>query len=466
MMLTRARFVQGSAAFFAVVAGTTPTVPSTRGLSRDQMREDLDFLLATMREVAAAPYRYADQATFESRTWQLRARLPDRCGVEHFYVELARLFATLNDVHCGTSPAFYADYLTAGGLLLPLDLAFRADRVFVADDFGEKASIAPWTELLALEGWSAAELRRRSAALVGAQTAPLKEALAPYRISLYCEMGPRTEYSVVLGPSARPRHVRVAAQTRAVVEARKVRADPRLGRPYSFQILEPSGVGYLDYRRCEGVDQFVRLLDDAWAHMRRRRSAGLIVDLRNNGGGDSSVSEQLLRRLAHGAFTQEGVVTERVSDKIKREYGRDRYVAVYGEEAWRARDGSLLDVAPSMVKPYDDHRALRLPVVFLVGVRTISAGMECAAAASAFRIAQLVGEPTGQPATSTSEIYRTSTPNSGIEAFFPTKIIRSPEPTSDEIGVRPDVVVSSSVTDLAHAKDVPLERSLQMILGA
>src|SRR5262249_21776527 len=55
---------------------------------------------------------------------------------------------------------------------------------------------------------------------------------------------------------------------------------------------------YLCYNQCDGAADFEKLCERMWARFDAEHAARLIVDLRNNGGGNSLVAEPLFRGIA------------------------------------------------------------------------------------------------------------------------------------------------------------------------
>lgn len=63
------------------------------------------------------------------------------------------------------------------------------------------------------------------------------------------------------------------------------------------------------------------------------------------------------------------------------------------------------------------------PVYLLISAQTFSSAMTCALAAKDYGLATVVGEETGEPTTSTGEVYTEKTPGTGLRAYLTTKVI-------------------------------------------
>ena len=130
--MLRSSFLRGVSALAAAPATTIPALPSPQALGPDDlidpasMRADLDWLIATLIEVGVAPFRTSSQPEFRRRATILRDSLATALPLRTFYLEVAALFASLNDGHCGIGPTFYvAEYDRGSPVAIPLDTSSR-----------------------------------------------------------------------------------------------------------------------------------------------------------------------------------------------------------------------------------------------------------------------------------------------------------------------------------------------------
>jgi C-terminal processing protease CtpA/Prc len=203
---------------------------------------------------------------------------------------------------------------------------------------------------------------------------------------------------------------------------------------------------------------------ETFARIRREDTRALIVDVRDNGGGNSGVSDVLFPYLTAQPYAQFGAFEMRISDRLKREYGREKFSAIYNFGGWTAPDGSILRYPGGrLTTPRREPLRFAGPIYVLLGTNTFSSAMNFATAVKDFRIATLVGQETGEPVVSTGEIYRTAAPNSGCGAFFSTKLFFGPKPHPEGQGVVPDIVVPTTLGDRIAGRDPVMEKALALI---
>ncbi len=193
----------------------------------------------------------------------------------------------------------------------------------------------------------------------------------------------------------------------------------------------------------------------------------VVIDVRSNGGGDSSLNDVLWTYVSTKPFKQFGGEIVKACERLKREYGRDRYIEIYGSDAWLRRDGTMLrrgaDPNEELIVPGPLDVRFTGPVYLLISTQTFSSAMACALAAKDYGLATIVGEETGEPVMSTGEIYTYTTPTIGLRAYLTTTVFLPPKPQPAGQGVIPDVIVTTEISDSEAGRDPVLERVFAMI---
>ena len=466
MHLTRKTWIAAAAS--AVASATIPAVAGAPppAHSPSALREDLAWLVKTMLEVGVKPFAYVDRNAWMARRDGVMATMTSPMSVWDFWLHAGPLFAALNDGHAGVAPLqAYKAARTGGALGFPLIADVHPEGLFVAQRTID--DIPPGTQLLAIDGVDSASIVQTLLGLTGGQSPSLRMAFAggTLGVFLYATGGERPSYTVRLRfLDGRTELRAVAAMSRpALLSALKTLASPQQPN-YTFNRLAGGRVGYMNYLRCEDYDAFAKFLTQTCREIRKDPVDGLVVDIRSNGGGDSDLNDALWQAISDKPFVQFGATQLRVSDRLKREYGREKYVKIYGPQAWTARNGSILTSpgdAPEQPKP--DPLRYNGPVYLLIGPGTFSSAMECAAAAKDFALATVVGQETGEPVNSTGEIYTGKSPNTGLSFAFTTKYFMGPKPQPDGQGVVPDVTVVPTDADLRAGRDVVLDYAVGKI---
>jgi C-terminal processing protease CtpA/Prc len=459
----------GPQAYLGGVAPETNFAPFGATFTQDELRAELGWLVATMREVGARPFAFSSEGGFEAAYAQTLARLdkPSSAGV--FYLEAARLFSNLNDGHASILLGREFDLFREdrAGRSFPLSLKFGEYGIFV--DQPTVDAFPSGTKIVAIDGVLAETFTRQISDLQGAQTKPVRLALVNDRQLRQMLYATRGEVDAFLVEAVRPDGERVveriAATTADQMRAALSGAGRQDGANYTFSRIASDRVAYIDYRSCQDKAAFEAFLKRTFASIKERPVAGVVIDIRANGGGDSDVNDVLWPFVSGKSFSPGGHFTQKVSARIKREYGFWKYNAMYIPPAWLAPDRTLLDMdftRFTMIHPGPNALRFDGPVYLLSGLHTFSSALACAQEAKDYGLATIVGQETS-PVSHTGQVYTGYSPRIGVQFSFTTKYFGEPNYGPMQ-GVTPDVTVVPTEADLRAHRDPVLDHAVKAIL--
>ena len=379
-------------------------------LDEEAWREDLAFLAAYLPQVHANAFHTRSQEEWEEAVAELDERLVELIAPE-VAVELARLVASIGDAHTELNwrePRGFGAF--------PVELTAFAEGIFVTG---------------VDERWAGA-LRAR---VVRVGSTPAEEALAE-AATVFCAENPswrkvkgaqllsvakllwvlrvidsRDELPLTLEDSGGATF-EVAIERTTFPRLRRAPdpgSDPlplwrtRTGEGYWFEPMPDRGAVYFAYNRCAETPgrPMADFVTEVLAAVAEAGAERLVIDLRNNSGGDSGVLSRHLGRL--------------------KEVGR---------------------------------------VIALIGPHTYSSGMMNAHQLREHLGATLVGEPTGGKPNSFGELRWFRLPRSGLQVFYSTKYFRML--AEDPPAVEPEVLVELTAADHFAGRDPVLERALDL----
>jgi hypothetical protein len=170
----------------------------------------------------------------------------------------------------------------------------------------------------------------------------------------------------------------------------------RADQPFWYERLDSEGVLYLKYNRCDFADRFRSLTSEILPVLDQGTIRRVVVDLRDNGGGNSAVFHPFLDGL-------------------------------------KARSG-------------------RFKLYVLIGRKTFSSAMRNALELHNEAHAVLVGEETAGRPNSYGEVQSFRLPHSGLTVQYSTKYWHL-DHTADPPSLAPDVPVAVSSTDYLQGRD-------------
>lgn len=193
------------------------------------------------------------------------------------------------------------------------------------------------------------------------------------------------------------------------------------------------------FRTSKVVDKFREHIKSIY------KSKGLIIDVRKNGGGNSSNGDAIIAQLIDKAIP---------GTRWKTPQYRAAFRAWGSDEKW-------YDGGSDMINPGTDAPFLR-PIVVLIGPETNSAAEDFVVPLHAAGRAILVG---GKTSGSTGQPLRFDL-GYGVNGRICTK--RDIYPDGREfvgVGIIPGVEVHPTQTDIAAGRDVVLERGIEVLMG-
>ncbi len=438
-MATGAATITGDAAvaWHAPVLPEGPTIPSGKLLA------DFDAWIAAMAAINPDLGRRTDRPAFTRVEHEIRAALRQPLTAREAWLHFARLSPTLRDGHSGVLPADYRirmqAHLDAGGTFFPLDVHLNRDGGLT----GATASpgIPDGTRIEAINGLPAERIVADMMARIEGDTPAFRRALASRRFAFMFWMlyGDTGSYRVETAATSGKAPITLHGGTRfpaALTDA-----------PYRHEVLE-GGIGYIDATGFghERADAFATAARDAFTQFKRAGIRALIIDVRNNVGGDDPLwQEGLMEYITDKPYIHVSRYARAVTAE-NREPGE-----IVGMVRRRDYDRRI---SPSADNP------LRFdgPVYILTGPLTYSAAIQFVVAAQDFAIARIVGEETAALSCQTGRVTRIPLQNTGLNAFTPTMAFTRPSGLGCARGVMPDLRVAVDPAAGQRTLDVTVAR--------
>jgi len=350
-----------------------------------------------------------------------------------YYKTLAEFCAQLRDGHTGVS---YPREIESRLGWPAITTRLLEGRVFidnVRDPALKERGITHGLEILSVDGAAVWEYGQKNVAPArGASTKQDLEAKT-YENAL---LGGLVEKPVALTlQDAEGKITQVSLRRLNPAESDQLPHDP--WRRFEYKML-PGNLAYVALRSF-GNDALIGEFDTAFANI--CKSDGLILDLRENGGGSSNVGWAIL-----------GYLTDKVF--LSTQWRTSDYRPAY--RAW-GRTGKWYSEGPQNLWPHGPE-PYRKPVVVLTSAHTYSAAEDFAVVFDAMKRGKIVGEPTGG---STGQPLVIALPGGG-SARICTKHDRYPDGKEFVgVGIQPDILVGPTVADFRAGRDTVLDAAIR-----
>ncbi|GHA86285.1 S41 family peptidase [Cognatilysobacter bugurensis] len=483
--------------FFAlalVTAALLPAAcaaPATKGAATERAsaaQTDLDRLYHGLQASHYDLYARRPKAEYDALYLRMRRQL-GASAIEPG--ELRRVFQRFvaygNVAHAAIEPpiAEWEEYRADGGNAFPLVLRVVGDRVFVQDDYSGIETIAPGDEVHSIDGLPALDWLGRVRTLVSADNDYLAHTQLETRLPMLVWWhGDRAvQYLVETNtPEGLHRRVTVPARSRAEFATASAAAPARFELDWNERVarVTEEGIGYLrpgpfydnraDSTNPWDPSAFRSFIDGAFASFIDAGASAVLIDLRNNPGGDNSFSDPMIAWFADKPFRFSPEFDIRVSEaataaNVKRveAAGSDpEAVSVKLAAAYAGkRAGSRVSFPIPLVQPRGDARFTG-SVYLLINRHSYSNAVLVAAIAQDYGFATVLGEETADLASTYGAAEKFTLPRSGIEVTFPKARILRPNGDPVARGVVPDIAIETPV--VPAKTDVVLDAALRAIV--
>jgi len=414
----------------------------------DVLHSDVHTLIDVFETVHPDLYHSVARPTLQRRVDSLHAAIDEPMTRRAFAVALSRLAASIGDGHTRVDfPADAFAYEARGGAItFPATVQQTSDGLFIDRSCGSSPVLRPGSRLRAINGRDAAHLfaeiqrvvsgsDRYRQAVAGDRFPYLLWAhgiVAPFRAVLTTPDG-ETQTATIDGIGFAPVRTCLSGGTRP-----------------AFRFDRRGAVGILTLHHLRHPERFRSFLASVADSLARRPVEGLVLDLRGNPGGRSSVAKMMLSALTDEPVRlvarKDWKVSAPVQDRLRHADGNyDRYLST--------KPGRILSIDyPQEPLPAGPLTA-DVPVAVLIGPRTFSNAATLAAAVRTHNLATLVGQETGGRASRFGEGHPFRLPHTGLRAMVSSAFLVGPgEDASRQRGVAPDLPVPASPdldTDLA-----------------
>ena len=187
---------------------------------------------------------------------------------------------------------------------------------------------------------------------------------------------------------------------------------------YTFEIRNHN-IGLISYNKCNDYDAFDVFLKDTFKTIKEKNITKLIIDIRENGGGDSALNDLLLSYITTTPYRQSSGRFWKVSNLAKTTYKSNPvYEKHLGKEfldTYTASENQSIieDLESELTQPIKPKNFFDGTSCVLIGPITFSSANFLADAVKTYKLSTLIGEATGEYTNDFGELLSFTLPNSG-----------------------------------------------------
>ena len=448
-------------------------------ISPDQLKKDLEILKYNFEELHGALYLYNSKETIEGTYRDIDAKLNAPMTSIEFHRILSPLLKLIGNGHTHIVPSkLYYNKMRSEMKYFPLDLYLHGGSVYLLRNNSLDESLERASVVESIDGKPAIQIIDEIASTLSRdgenETWPMERATRKFSELFIFTYGDKESYScIITSPSGKTQEVVLKGLTKSEVDENRVKryGDPKewyeLEEPaYTLEIDGSTAIMTLRTFSNQEIKKFNKMKSKKWfqqafAKINKSNIDKLIIDLRDNGGGDEEPTIELFSHLYDKEFTfYKDVFLERRKIPNGKLYDDNIFFTnIYAKLVTKKQNGRYILKAKGL-KPYAPAKEQYAgEVVVLTNPYSFSATGEMTAILKEHDRVTFVGqEPGGNPNQNTSgAMLILNLPNSGLRAVVPVVVFEM-NVTFENTGrgVIPDYEIKNSISDEISGVDAVL----------
>ncbi|MCK5841786.1 MAG: hypothetical protein KAH31_06450 [Candidatus Sabulitectum sp.] len=452
--------------FLKVLGRMAPPLPPDmldKEFSGKEMTEDLDFMLKTMEEVHPDLFFNLSHQKMNTLVREAKHKLlSGGVGREKFFQMVSTIVAKIGDDHTSvTLPVEkYAKNAQTEGSVFPFKVSCKGSRVTVTRSF---AADLDGAVINSINGVDCNDILSGLLSTISGMTIANRESLAAvsFRKYLFLMYGYASEFRLVVKKKEKTETLTVPGVTSGFI-GRAISAESSLhtSSPYEYKIYKNMGYALLSLRQSVDHSAFSSLIRKMFAEIKEAGVKNLIIDLRGNGGGQSSPGDDLCSYLTEKPFNHFARVDVKVSRQIRKYYSAVcKHLAsfpmsllparfIHGEP-WEKPVGEIVSSSGEFGYPNKSDLHFTGRVLALTDSFTASAASDLAVILKDNEMGKTVGKDTGGFASSYGDSYLFSLPNTFLQCRVSHKFFVRPSGDEAPGPVVPDYPVKTDALKFA-----------------
>ncbi|MBD5350132.1 MAG: hypothetical protein HDR89_04525 [Bacteroides sp.] len=275
-------------------------------LTKSQAQFDIDAMIYTLSQVHPDIFSTCSKAELFQAVNRAKAALPDSVSPVDLYRVAAPIVAMIGDGHTNLNFP-YNSIFTPQSKRLPVFVDVLPDKTLSCRSSLDSI-IGRGDKVLSINGISSDSIVNAMLPFVSGEKTHIKLSRVNSLFSaLHKMLFDADEYVVRYQPNGSKKilsHIFPGSTYDEIMQrCPKVRSGNKHDI-YSFEVDSVNNVAVMDFRSFSNTNRMVHFADSMFRELKNKNITNLIIDLRNNGGGNSEVGDILLQYISPEPFVQ------------------------------------------------------------------------------------------------------------------------------------------------------------------
>ncbi len=428
--------------------------------SSTQLNSDLDYLVKSIIETHPNPFTVVSKSDFLKQVGEIKMQLANGADYRKFYQLVAPLVASVSDGHTAVNfPG--RKIMTDDSELFPFVAScdFQKKAITLDDFVGEESPFPLGSQLVSVNGILAEQIIDKIVANTSGESKEyrLKKGSSFYFfgfiLKTYFDF--EGDFEIVYKAGNTKQKTTVKPVTfKGLQEIMKAKSKSNK-KPteeiadYSLLLKPEIKTAIIDFRYFDDEQKFGIFLKTTFDTISKLGIRNLVIDIRNNGGGNSVLGDKLFAYIAKKPFTQYGATEVKYSQLQKDFYKRkcaDDSSFCETSKFLSEQKNSVVEVlkADGLIKPNVTPNRFDGKIYLLTSWRTFSSAANFAQCFKHYKMGTIVGEETGGWIVCYGDKVTTELPNTKMPLSVSTKKFYTVGSSNKDLqGILPDVRMPS-----------------------
>ena len=438
---------------------------SSQEFSVQKARSDFDFLRNQILIIHPDPFIFTTEEEEERLYFSLMERIS---LIEHsieFYDIVSSYVTSFRDGHTFASMSFLSDAyqksLSKDNSIIPFTFDFKESDLYISSSTHPEFEEIIGAKLTSLNGYSSKAIVNKFQNYYSKKASYLDNAHVRMFNEYYWRcFGSFKKWKLQYMDRKGIDHT-IEVSGLSELEMMKymtnsVKEEMENSAAYEFEYLDDKRAGILTVNFMTDPKSFNELLEEYVTAMIYEGIPYFIIDMRNNGGGNSRLGEILYSYLSQDSY-EDGKMYVKMSEPIQQWYRSERTDHPLYTFVDTSQTGSLmLYPDTSRVRPIERNATYTGNTFLLTSRKTYSSGHMFAGLFKCNNLGIVIGQETGQTTKTVGDAFQFELPYSKIGISVSYKIFESSCEQSYDHGYKPDIAVSYSKKELQQGLDKEL----------
>lgn len=468
--------------FFSLIMVQNTFGQESEKFSADQVKQDLKYLYSTLEASHYNLFVNTSKKIYDEEYQKVYNSIKDSLNILEVY-RIFQPFAALSKIgHCTCDNSIigdvYGSYIGSGGTVFPINIIINNYKMMIVDDYSDIKRTARGDELVSINGKPAKDIINGIYLFLSGEN--------DYFINTLIDLFTFPRLNWLINAPCDTFSIQVKNQKNELITLTLPAINGgkyedllsskkqifNSGRNFKFiddiayiqpgPFLNATGDGNLSNPKTFEKGEFLAFIDSAFIEIHRAKSNNLIIDIRDNMGGSSTFSDEMIAYIADKPFKFCSKFSVKTS-KITKDYWKqvnDTSLNFLKTPILNISDGETFDVTIPEHSFRNDSLKFCGKVYVLINRYSYSQTSAIATQVQDYQFGVLIGEGTAQIPTNYGSTHQFELPNTKMAVVYPKAFIVRPNGDTKFEGVTPDILVDDNIfTD----KDEILDYTIDII---